>query len=161
LKGEWKMAALNHDPIVKAEMLIRKPVEEVFEAFIDPDITTKFWFTKSSGRLEAGGHVRWDWEMYGVFDDVFVAEVEPNKRIRIESSDGTQVEWLFVPRTDSETFVTITNTGFTGSEDAVVNRAIDSMGGYTIVLCGLKALLEHNIVLNLVADKAPYAHVIN
>lgn len=28
-----------------------------------------------------------------------------------------------------------------------------------MVLCGLKALLEHNIVLNLVADKAPDAHV--
>ena len=30
----------------KAEMLIRKPVAEVFEAFINPDITSKFWFTK-------------------------------------------------------------------------------------------------------------------
>jgi len=33
-------------------MLIRRPVAEVFEAFIDPDITTQFWFTRSSGRLE-------------------------------------------------------------------------------------------------------------
>ena len=33
-------------------MLIRKPVAEVFEAFVDPDITAKFWFTKGSGRLE-------------------------------------------------------------------------------------------------------------
>jgi uncharacterized protein YndB with AHSA1/START domain len=30
------MATLNHVPIAKVEMLIRKPVEEVFEAFIDP-----------------------------------------------------------------------------------------------------------------------------
>ena len=36
----------------RAEMLIRKPVTEVFEAFINPAITTKFWFTKSSGRVE-------------------------------------------------------------------------------------------------------------
>ncbi len=28
-----------------------------------------------------------------------------------------------------------------------------------MVFCGLKALLEHNIALNLVADKAPDAHV--
>ena len=40
--------------IAKAEMLIRKPVAEVFEAFVNPDITSKFWFTKGSGRLEAG-----------------------------------------------------------------------------------------------------------
>lgn len=46
-------------------MLIRKPVEDVFEAFIDPGITTKFWFTKSSGKLGVGKRIRWDWEMYG------------------------------------------------------------------------------------------------
>ena len=42
----------------KAEMLIRKPVAEVFEAFINPDITSKFWFTKGSERLEAGKQVQ-------------------------------------------------------------------------------------------------------
>jgi uncharacterized protein YndB with AHSA1/START domain len=35
-------------------MLIRRPVAEVFEAVVDPDVTTKFWFTRSSGRLEPG-----------------------------------------------------------------------------------------------------------
>ena len=44
---------LTHVPKSKTGMLIRKPVAEVFEAFVDPDITTKFWFTKSSGRLES------------------------------------------------------------------------------------------------------------
>ncbi|WP_134702281.1 SRPBCC family protein [Ammoniphilus sp. YIM 78166] len=153
------MTTLNHIPVVTTEMLIRKPVDEVFEAFIDPSITTKFWFTKSSGRLEAGRHVRWDWEMYGVGDDVHVKEIEQNKRIRIQWSDNTQVEWIFTSRSDNDTFVTITSSGFTGSGDDIVNRAIDEMGGYTIVLSGLKALLEHNIVLNLVADKAPDAQV--
>ena len=57
--------------VVKAEMLIRRPVAEVFEAFVDPAVTTKFWFTKSSGRLEAGKRVRWDWEMYGVGDELY------------------------------------------------------------------------------------------
>jgi uncharacterized protein YndB with AHSA1/START domain len=153
------MTTLNDVPIVKAEMLIRKPVEQVFEAFIDPAITTRFWFTKSSGRLEAGKHVRWEWEMYGASDDVHVQEIEQNKRIRIKSSDSTEVEWIFTPRTDNETFVSVTNSGFTGNGDDIVNQAIDSMGGYTIVLCGLKAFLEHDIILNLVSDKAPNAHV--
>jgi uncharacterized protein YndB with AHSA1/START domain len=144
---------------VKAEMLIRKPVAEVFEAIIDPAITTKFWFTKSSGRLEKGGQVRWEWEMYGAAADVEVKEIEQDKRILIEWADNTQTEWVFTSRADQETFVTITNSGFAGSGDEIVDRAIDSMGGYTILLCGLKAFLEHNIVLNLVADKAPDAHV--
>lgn len=41
-------------PVVKAEMLIRKPIADVFSAFVDPAITTKFWCTKSSGKLQAG-----------------------------------------------------------------------------------------------------------
>ena len=69
--------ALQNAPIAKAQMLIRRPVAEVFEAFVDPSTTTQFWFTKSTGRL---------------------------------------------------------------------------------VLAGLKALLEHNVVLNLVADHYPDAH---
>ncbi len=147
------------NPMVKAEMLIRKPVEEVFEAFINPEITTRFWFTKSSGRLEAGKVIRWEWEMYGVGDDILVRDIEKHKRILIEFSDQTLAEWIFRPDTHSGTFVTITNSGFNGSEQEVVHQAIDAMGGYTMVLCGLKALLEHNVVLNLVADKAPDAHV--
>jgi uncharacterized protein YndB with AHSA1/START domain len=153
------MITLNEKPVVKAEMLIRRPVEEVYEAFINPEITTKFWFTKSSGRLEEGKTIRWDWEMYGVGDELNVNELVQNKLIKIEWTDGTQVEWVFIPRTDNQTFVSITNSGFSGSGDEMVSQAIDSMGGYTMVLSGLKAYLEHNIRLNLVADKAPDANV--
>ena len=154
------MIILNNIPVVKADMLIRKPIKEVFEAFVDPGITTKFWFTKSSGRLREGKYIRWDWEMYGVWDDVLVKSIEHNKRIVLESSDKTIIEWIFTSRTDNETFVTIMNLGFTGNGDEIVNQAIDAMGGYTMVLCGLKAFLEYNIELNLVSDKAPDAKVI-
>jgi uncharacterized protein YndB with AHSA1/START domain len=53
-------------PVAKAQMLVRRPVAEVFEAFIDPAITSKFWFTKGSGRLDAGRRIGWDWEMFDV-----------------------------------------------------------------------------------------------
>lgn len=33
------------------------------------------------------------------------------------------------------------------------------MGGLTLVLAGCKALLEHNVVLNLVADHHPDVHI--
>jgi hypothetical protein len=51
--------------------------------------------------------------------------------------------------------VTITNHGFRGGDDEVVAQALDSMGGFTLVLAGAKALLEHGIELNLVADRHP------
>jgi uncharacterized protein YndB with AHSA1/START domain len=146
-------------PVVKAEMLIRRPVAEVFEAFIDPVITSKFWFTKGSGRLDSSERIRWDWDMFGVSAEVSVKAIEANQRILIEwSSSGghsTTVEWLFAPRADNTTFVTITESGFSGDGDEVVWKAMGSQGGFTFLLSGLKAFLEHNIALNLSADHAP------
>lgn len=153
------LATLQRAPVAKAEMLVRRPVADVYGAFVDPAITSRFWFTKSSGRLEAGKRVRWEWEMYGAADDVVVQELVPNERIRVAFSDGTEAEWTFTARAATETMVTITNTGFTGTGDELVDRAVDAMGGFTIVLCGAKAWLEHGIALNLVGDKAPDAHV--
>lgn len=151
------MIHMKEEPVVRTGMLIRRPVQEVFEAIIEPSITTKFWFTKSSGRLEAGKRVRWEWEMYGVGTDVDVLEVEANRCILLNWSppDINSVEWIFTPLGDSETYVSIINAGFKGEGDRIVSEALDSMGGFTMVLCALKALLEHGIVLTVVADKAP------
>jgi hypothetical protein len=54
---------LTHPPVATTGMLIRRPVADVFEAFVDPRITTQFWFTKSNGRLEQGKQIQWDWEI--------------------------------------------------------------------------------------------------
>src|SRR6185295_17348939 len=109
-------------PVMKTGMLVRKPVSEVFDAFVNPAITTKFWFTKSSGRLEAGKQVQWDWEMYGISIPVTVKTVE----------------WNFIACEDGTTFVRITNEGFTGDGDALVKQATESTQGFTLVLAGLK-----------------------
>ncbi len=149
---------LTQIPVAKAEMLIRRPVAEVFEAFINPTITTKFWFTRSSGRLEPGKQVQWDWEMYDVSSQVSVKAIEEQKHILIEWSGygaPNLVEWIFTALADDTTFVSITNTGFSGNGDELVNQAMGSTAGFTLVLCGLKAFLEHNIILNLVADRFP------
>lgn len=144
--------------IAKTEMLIRRPVAEVFEAFIDPAITTKFWFTKSSGRLETGSQVRWDWEMYDSGTDVHVKSIESNKRILIvwmAYGAPTAVEWIFTAYPDNTTFVSITNSGFQGTQEEIAEQALSSTEGFTFVLAGLKAFLEHDINLNLIADRFP------
>jgi len=149
---------LTQVPISKTGMLIRRPVEDVFEAFISPEITTKFWFTKSSGRLEAGRQIQWEWEMYNVSAVVTVKAIEQHKRIVIEwpgYSGSSTVEWIFAPQNDGTTFVSITEAGFTGNGDELVKQVAASTQGFTLVLAGLKALLEHNVQLNLVADRYP------
>ncbi len=150
--------ALTKAPVAKTGMLIRRPVADVFEAFVDPQITTRFWFTKSSGRLRAGSQVRWEWEMHGFSIPVEVKEVDLNKRILIEwpgQRGSTTVEWVFTPLDGDSTFVSITHSGFQGNGDELVDQASDSAAGFSWVLAGLKALLEHNVRLNLIADRFP------
>jgi uncharacterized protein YndB with AHSA1/START domain len=137
-------------------MLIRKPVAQVFEAFVNPEVTTKFWFTRSTGKLEAGKQVEWYWDMYDASAKVQVKAIEQDKRILIEWSDPpNMVEWVFTARPDDTTFVSITNSGYAGTQDEIVSQAIESTEAFTLVLIGLKALLEHNINLNLIVDRFP------
>jgi uncharacterized protein YndB with AHSA1/START domain len=99
--------------------------------------------------------------MYGASAQVDVREVVPNERILVEWSGygaPTTIEWRFTARPDGTTFVDITNSGFSGSGDEIVSQAIGSAGGFALVLAGLKALLEHNICLNLVPDRFPDGH---
>ncbi len=150
--------SLTQVPVMKTGMLIRKPVADVFEAFMNPEITTQFWFTKGSGRLEVGKQVQWDWEMYGISVPVTAKAIEANKRILIEwpgNGSPTTVEWVFASQKDGTTFVSVTNAGFSGDGDALVRQATDSTQGFSLMLAGLKALLEHDVRLNLVADRYP------
>jgi uncharacterized protein YndB with AHSA1/START domain len=143
-------------PTVETKMLIRHPVEEVFQAIIDPEITTNFWFTKSTGILESGKTVTWEWEMYNASAEVKVIEIIPNEKISIKwGTPETAVDFEFMRVKDNNTYVTIKNYGFQSTGNELIEAIKDSTGGFTSLLDGLKAFLEHGIQLNLVADKYP------
>lgn len=148
---------INEQPVVKMSMRIRKPVADVFEAFVNPEVTTKFWFNRATGgRLEPGKTVQWHWDIYDATAEVEVKAIEENERIEIEWGDAdskTPVEWVFTPRSDDTTYVAITNSGFTGDGDQIMATALDSTGGFALVLAAAKAYLEHGIDLKVVEDK--------
>jgi uncharacterized protein YndB with AHSA1/START domain len=148
----------NQEIAAKAEMLIRSPVAKVFDAFVDPAVTSKFWFSRGSAKLEAGKTVRWDWDMHGFSADAKVKALEPNKRLLVEwTAYGvpTDIEWVFSSRPDGTTFVSITNSGFGGSPQETAHAAVSATEGFSLVLAGAKALLEHDVLLNLVPDRFP------
>ncbi|MDQ9008239.1 SRPBCC family protein [Acinetobacter gerneri] len=143
-------------PVIETQMLIRKPVQEVFNAFIDPKLSSKFWFSHSTGKLEQGKTVQWTWEKYQHQAEVVVLAVEQNKLIKILwGSPRTAVDFIFEEIAPAQTYVKIRNFDlpFQGSE--LIAYIIDSTGGFTTVLDNLKAYLEHGIELNLVKDKFP------
>lgn len=144
-------------PVAHTAMLIRKPVSEVVEAIIDPAITSHFWFSKGSGRLEVGKTVKWEWEWYDVSAEVTAKTIEPNRLIVMEwpgYSGPTRVTWKF-REVDSGTFLEVEETGWTGTGDELVKFVCDSTGGFTWTLAGMKAWLEHGVELNLVPDRFP------
>ena len=139
-------------------MLIRRPLAQVFRAFVYPEVTSKFWFTRGSGPLEAGKVTQWTWAMYDFTIDVKPIDVRPNEVIRIEwpgDPTPTTVEWCFRPHGTHATFVSITNWGFGGTVEQQVQQALGAVEGFTIVLAGAKAWLEHGFQLGLVADRFP------
>ncbi len=143
-------------PAAIAEMLIRRPSHEVFEAFVDPDITSKFWFTHGSGRLDENSEVTWGWRMYGVSTPVKVREIVKDEKIVVEWNDPpSAVAWTFTPMPDGATFVSIRNSGFSGEPDQQVDEAVASTEGFTLVLAGAKAWLEQGLTLGLIGDRHP------
>ncbi len=149
---------IDNNHFAQAAMLIRKPISEVFQALINPEITSQFWFSKSSGKLEEGKSVDWVWEMYGNHTvTVKVLSILVNEAIVIQwgEDEKTIAEWEFQDLGESKTFVTITYNGIQGSPEELNSQIRDATEGFTLVLAGLKAYLEHNVKLNLVADRFP------
>jgi uncharacterized protein YndB with AHSA1/START domain len=145
--------------VAKSAMLIRRPAADVFEAIVDPAVTTRFWFTKSTGRLDENEHVTWTWEMYGASAEVDVVAIEPNERIVIRwpsySGTPTTVEWTLSDRGDGTTYVVVVESGFTTGDMDIAEQAVESTQGFSFLLAGMKAWLEHELELGLVPDAHP------
>ena len=143
----------------KAAIRIRRPPSDVFNAFADAGAMSKFWFTRHDDGLEAGRAVTWflgSGEDAFSFD-VYVKELRHPDKLVIEWENGegrTDVTWSFAETADGDTILTIEETGYAGSHEEIVERALDSTGGFNQVIMAAKALVEHGIALNVVADHA-------
>lgn len=145
------------DITATAQLLIHRPATEVYEAFADPDIMTRFWFPRASGRLETGAVVHW---YVGSGEDAFeitvrvVLAAKPHS-LHIEWGAGdqfTDVRWDFEGRGSDATILRITESGFTGGAPEIVQAALDSTKGFNQVVVAVKALLEHGAHINIVKD---------
>ena len=69
--------------------MIGRPVEEVFEAWVDPGKMSGYFISDSSGRMEAGRTVSWTWDDYGGMQlDIDVKTVEPGRKLAFDWSVG-------------------------------------------------------------------------
>lgn len=142
--------------VIETQMLIRKPVAEVFNAFIEPEITSKFWFTSSTGHLIENRTVDWYWEKYEITTSVYIEQLINNELIQIIWGEPkSTVDFIFEKITEQETYLHIRNYDISLDGSALVAFAIEQTAGFTTVLDGCKAYLEYGAQLNLVNDKFP------
>jgi uncharacterized protein YndB with AHSA1/START domain len=143
---------------------IAKPVEEVFEAVVNPKLLSRYFTTGGAkGRLETGTTVYWSFHDFAGEFPVEVAEVESNRRIVLQwaahegdPSDGdagaksagynTTVTMEFEPLEDGRTLVTISEEGWRETPQAL-KASYGNCHGWTQMLCALKGDLEYGINL--------------
>ncbi|MGX5734708.1 SRPBCC family protein [Bosea thiooxidans] len=139
---------------------IAKPVDEVFEAVVNPDRLSHFFTTGGAkGRLETGAVVTWDFHDFPGAYPVRVVEVERDKRIVLhwdaaensaepdaEGKRQTTVTMTFEPLEDSRTLVRISEEGWSETPEGL-KASYGNCEGWTGMLCAMKVWLEHGLNL--------------
>ena len=142
-----------------AKILIRRSPVEVFTAFAEARMMSKFWFTRRDNGLKENEYSTWylgPGEDAPSFD-VLVKEIESPHKIVIEWENGgeySQVTWSIDETEEGHSLLAIEETGFTGDSEAILERVIDSTGGFNQVVVAAKAVIENGAELNVVNDHA-------
>jgi len=133
------------------QMGILKPVQNVFEAVVDPEKMSGYFISSGSGRLEAGQIIHWIWEDYGVEHDIKVQKVEKDKLVSFNwtaSGIETLVELSLELKGENNTLIKVVETEWPLDEKGV-ERCLGQTQGWVNMLCCLKAYVEYNINLRV------------
>jgi len=132
---------------VRVDYTIERPLTEVREAIVDPRHMTQYFITNSSGRMETGAQLVWEWRDVGAKCDVHVHEVTDDKiAFRwAAGGEGTQVT-LSLEAAGNTTKLVATEGPFEMSEQGVA-LALQQTQGWTDFCCSLRAYLHHGVNL--------------
>lgn len=134
---------------IKAALQISKPVNEVFEAIVDPTKMSNYFISKGSGRMEEDKEITWQFPEFDMDFPVRIIKIERNKFISFHwDMDGIEllVEMTLVPRDSNSTVVTIKEKG-RNNDEAGIKWLKGNTEGWANFLACLKAYLEYGINL--------------
>jgi len=136
---------------ISCSLKIQKPAHEVFEAIIDPIKMSNYFIAKSTGRLEPGKTVTWQFPEFDMQFPVRVHEVKPDNYIsyswdNAEDGTTTTVEITLKPANDIETRVSIAEKSRENNEQGI-NWLKGNTEGWANFLACLKAYVEDGINL--------------
>ncbi len=134
---------------VKAALQIQKPIREVFEAIVDPAKMTNYFISKSTGRMEEGKHLIWNFPEFETDFLIRVGTVIQDKFISfywLIDNKELITEMILTPREADTTLVNITEKSME-NDDAGIKWLQGNTEGWANFLACLKAYLEHGINL--------------
>jgi uncharacterized protein YndB with AHSA1/START domain len=134
---------------ISTTLQILKPSSEVFEAIVDPEKMSNYFISKSTGRLEEGKSIYWQFPEFDIEFPVRVGKIELNRYISFYwDSDGLEllVEIKLEPGTSNSTVVTVTEKS-RKNDDAGIKWLKGNTAGWANFLACLKAYLEYGINL--------------
>ncbi len=134
---------------VKVKDKIFKPIEDVFNAVVNPEKLSGYFVSKSSGPIENGASLTWFFNGEDIIVTVKILAVVKNELIRFEweaSGSKAQVDIEFNRKDNDATVVVITEKSFP-FDKAGVAKALQQTQGWTDFICSLKAYLYCGINL--------------
>lgn len=136
------------DTQVITKFKIYKPVNEVFEAVVDPKKMANYWFSSGTDRVENGKIITWRYEEYGAEVVIKVSEVVDNKKIVFSwgsEGEGTLVTITLDSIDQTTTIIKVNESGFKEDDPDLLNKMVGQKGGWVYMLTCLKGYLENGV----------------
>lgn len=128
----------------KAAISIQKPIAEIFEAIVNPEIMRQYFISKGSGRLEQGKEVIWEFPEFEGSYPVGVKEIITNQLVIIDWDPDSIVRIELEEKSKNNTIIRVSEEG---NEQKEIKWAIGQTEGWTNFLTCMKAWLEYGIHL--------------
>lgn len=135
---------------IKTAIQISKPVQEVFEAVLDPSKMSNYFIAESSGRLLEGKEVTWKFPEFEERVKIQVIRIVENEYVawQWEGAKGEKllVELTFLEMKGKTTLVRVTEKSMKKDEKGIKWLAQNTEGWANFLAC-LKAYCEYGINL--------------
>ena len=134
---------------IKAALQIQKPVQEVFEAIVDPAKMSNYFISESTGSMEQGKELTWRFPEFDMDVPVRVGKIEQDNYISYYWDNEDKellVEITLTPKENNSTLVTITEKSLPNNEAGIEWLKRNTEGWANFLAC-LKAYLEYGINL--------------
>ena len=130
---------------------ILKPVEEVFDAVVQPEKLSGYFTASASAPMREGSIVKWRFPEFSEEFPVTIRKIIRNDTIVLEceSQEGgynTTVTMKFEALDANSTLVSISEEGWRPTEKGI-RSSYSNCSGWMHMLCSLKGYLEYGINL--------------